>query len=46
MPTDEHDGGGRRAGVSVPGRPGPTPGLYLRGGALPRAELGDLLGHR
>ena len=43
--ADEHENGGWRAGGSVPGCPGPTPGLERRVSALPRDKHGELQGH-
>ena len=37
--------GNVQLGGGVPGRPGPTTGLDLRGGAIPRSKRGELRGH-
>ena len=46
VPADEHNGSGQRARGSVPGCPGPTPGLECRVDALPWDERVKLRGHR
>ena len=42
MPANYHNGGGRRAGESLTGRLGPTPGLERKVNDFPQDKYGDL----